>query len=80
MIGYKYTIEEDAINARQQAAEYKGLPLNPGDVTIYWVNYSFAEFNNPQFWYIQYVKGLEIVLGEPIEFEVIQPNPFDETN
>lgn len=72
MIGYTYTTEQEAINARQQAADYKGLPLNEGDTTIYWVNYNYSELDG--FWYIRHVEGLEAVLGEPIEFEVTQPD------
>jgi len=71
MIGYKYTTEVDAIDARSQAATYMGLPNPTGD-TLYWVNYNYSELDN--FYYIQHVEGLEAVLGEPIEFEVTQPH------
>jgi hypothetical protein len=70
MTGYKYTTEEEAIMARSQAATYMGLPNPTGD-TLYWVNYNYSELDN--FYYIQHVEGLEEVLGEPIEFEVTQP-------
>jgi hypothetical protein len=70
MIGYKYTTEQDAIDARSQAATYMGLP-NPTMDTLYWVNYNYSELDN--FYYIQYVENLEQVLGEPIEFTVTQP-------
>ena len=69
--GYKYTIEEQAIAARKQAADYKGYP-KPGGKTLYWVGYTFSELDN--FYYIQYVDGLEAVLGEPSEFEVTVPD------
>ena len=39
MLGYIYNNENVAIEARQLAANYKGLPLSPNDVTQYWVNY-----------------------------------------
>jgi hypothetical protein len=70
MLGYKYTTEQEAIDARSQAATYMGLPNPTGD-TLYWVNYNYSELDN--FYYIQHVEGLEAVLGEPIEFEVTQP-------
>jgi hypothetical protein len=71
--GYKYHIETEAIAARQTAATYMGLPVPNGE-TLYWVNYNYSDLDG--FWYIQHVEGLEAVLGEPTEFEVIQPNPF----
>lgn len=70
MTGYKYTIEEAAIDARSQAATYMGLPNPTGD-TLYWVNYEYSELDG--FYYIQHIENLENVLGEPIEFEVTQP-------
>jgi hypothetical protein len=72
--GYKYTTENQAIEAKLQCNEYYGIPLNPGDVTQNWVDYQFAELNDPQFWYIIYDETLLLVLGEPIQFEVITPN------
>ena len=78
MQGYIFTTETEAIAARQTAADYMGLPKNPNDTTIYWVNYNYSELDG--FWYITYVEGLEAVLGAPIEFEVTYP-PFPyETN
>jgi len=71
MQGYIYNTEQEAITARQQAADYMGLPLNEGDTTIYWVNYNYASLNEPPFYYIRYVDGLEAVFGQPTEFEVI---------
>ena len=70
MIGYKYTTEQEAIDARAQAASYMGLP-NPTMDTLYWVNYEYANTDN--FYYIKYIDGLEAVLGEPIEFEITIP-------
>lgn len=66
--GYQYITEEEAINARQQAADYKGYPIRPEDTTIYWVNYSYSELDG--FWYIQYVQGLEAVLGQPTDITI----------
>lgn len=75
VIGYKYHIEQDAIDARKQCADYYGLPVSPEDTTIYWVDYSFANLNEPIFWYIVYDDSLDDVLGQPTEFDVIFNNP-----
>ena len=75
--GYKYTTEQEAIDAREACDAYYGIPVSPDDVTQNWVDYQFAELNNPQFWYIVYNESLLPILGEPIEFEVIQPTPFE---
>ena len=68
--GYKYTNEQDAIDARKQCADYYGLPVNPDDVTQYWVDYETAELDTPIFWYIIFDESLRVVLGEPTQFEV----------
>ena len=68
--GYKYTNEQEAIDARKQCADYYGLPKTPDDVTKYWVNYETAELDNPIFWYIVFDPSIEMILGEPTEFEV----------
>ena len=69
MTGYTYTNEQEAIDARAQAASYMGLPNPQGD-TLYWVNYEYSELDS--FYYIIYVEGLEVVLGEQVDFEVTQ--------
>ena len=74
--GYKYTTEQEAIDAREACDAYYGIPVTPDDVTQNWVEYLFAELNTPQFWYIVYNESLLPILGEPIEFEVIKPSPF----
>ena len=71
MLGYQYFIEQEAIDARKQCADYYGLPKSPEDETIYWVNYSTAEFNTPIFWYIVFDESIRDILGEPTNFEVI---------
>jgi hypothetical protein len=73
MIGYKYTTEEEAINAREKCDAFYGIPVAPDDITQNWVEYSFAELNTPQFWYIVFDESLLPVLGQPVEFEVITP-------
>lgn len=74
--GYKYTTEQEAINARKQCADYYGLPVAPDDVTQYYVDYAEATLDNPVFWYIEFYQGTELVLGEPTTFEVTTP-PFE---
>jgi hypothetical protein len=68
--GYKYTNEQEAIDARKQCADYYGLPTAPENVTKYWVNYETAELDTPIFWYIIFDSSIEMILGEPTEFEV----------
>ena len=75
MQGYKFTNETEAIQARKAAADYMGLPKNPNDTTIYWVNYNYSDLDG--FWYIMHVEGLEAVLGEPTDITI---TPHDETN
>ena len=77
--GYKYDTEQEAIDAREACDAYYGIPVAPDDVTQNWVDYQFAEYNVPQFWYIMYDDSLLPILGEPIEFEVTEP-PFPPTN
>lgn len=73
--GYKYTNEQDAINAREQIDAYYGIPISPDDVTQNWVDYKTAELDNPIFYYITFDESLKPILGEPINFEVTTP-PF----
>jgi hypothetical protein len=68
MQGYIYTTEPEAIAARKAAADYMGLPKNPNDTTIYWVNYNYSELDG--FYYITYVDGLEAILGEPSDITI----------
>jgi hypothetical protein len=69
--GYKFTTEQEAINAREQVDLHYGIPISPNDVTQNWTDYQTAELNNPIFWYIVYDESLEIVLGLPESFNVI---------
>jgi hypothetical protein len=77
VLGYKYTNEQDAINARELVDTYYGIPVSPDDVTQNWVDYQIATLDNPIFWYIIFDESLEVVLGEPITFEVTTPPPFE---
>jgi hypothetical protein len=75
--GYKYTNEQDAIDARKACADYYGLPVSPEDVTQYWVDYNEASLDAPVFWYIVFDSSIEMILGQPTEFEVTTPPPFE---
>jgi len=75
IVGYKYTNEQDAINAREQVDAYYGIPVSPDDVTQNWVDYQTSEYDTPIFWYIIFDDSLKVVLGEPETFEVTTP-PF----
>jgi hypothetical protein len=74
--GYKYTNEQDAINARELVDTYYGIPVSPDDVTQNWVDYQTAELDNPIFYYIIFDESLRVVLGESTTFEVTTPAPF----
>lgn len=71
ILGYKYTTEQEAIDARKQCADYYGLPVAPDDVTQYWVDYEEANLDTPIFWYIIFDESIRDVLGEPTIFDVI---------
>lgn len=68
--GYKYTTEQEAIDARKQCADYYDLPKTPEDETLYWVDYNTAELDTPIFWYITFDDSIEMILGTPETFEV----------
>jgi len=73
--GYKYSTEQEAIDAREACDTYYGIPVSPDDVTQNWVEYETAKLNNPIFYYITFDESLKVVLGEPTDFEVTTP-PF----
>jgi hypothetical protein len=76
--GYKYTTEQDAINARETCDTYYGIPIAPDDVTQNWTDYQIATLDNPIFYYITFDESLKVVLGDPTKFEVTtQPLPFE---
>jgi hypothetical protein len=77
--GYKYTNEQDAIDARELADTYYGIPVSPDNVTQNWCEYQTANLDTPIFYYITFDISLEIVLGTPETFEVTTPpSPFEE--
>lgn len=77
--GYKYTNEQDAIDAREACDTYYGIPVSPTDITQNWVEYQEASLNTPIFWYITYDKSLDVVLGAPTDFDV-ETLPFPPLN
>ena len=76
VLGYKYTTEQDAINAREACDTYYGIPIAPDDITQNWVEYQAANLNNPIFYYITFDESLKVVLGNPIDFDVTEA-PID---
>jgi hypothetical protein len=77
--GYKYTTEQEAIDAREACDTYYGIPVSPDDVTQNWVEYQTADLDNPIFYYITFDESLKVVLGNPTDFEVTTP-PFPPVN
>jgi hypothetical protein len=73
--GYKYTTEQDAIDAREACDTYYGIPVAPDDITQNWVEYEAADLDEPIFYYIRFDESLKVVLGNPTDFEVTTP-PF----
>ena len=73
--GYKYTTEQEAINAREACDTYYGIPVAPDDVTQNWLEYETASLDNPIFYYITFDESLKVILGNPTYFEVTTP-PF----
>jgi hypothetical protein len=71
--GYKYTTEGEAQAAQKACNDYYKIPESSEDVTQNWVDYLFAELNEPKFWYIVFDESLQVVLGNPTDFEVVTP-------
>lgn len=74
ILGYKYQTEQQSQQARKQCADYYGLPKASDDVTQYWVDYQYAELNEPPFWYIIYDESILTILGQPEILEIITPD------
>jgi hypothetical protein len=79
VLGYKYTTEQEAIDAREACDTYYGIPVAPDDVTQNWVEYETASLDTPIFYYITFDESLKVVLGNPTDFEVTTP-PFPPIN
>ena len=69
--GYKYTNKSNALHAQDICRINEGLP-KPNGTTLQAVDVQFASLNTPNFWYIVFCEESKI-LGEPITFEVTQP-------
>ena len=69
--GYKYINEDDALHAQNICRINEGLP-KPNGTTLQAVDVQYADLNLDPFWYIVFCDESKI-LGEPITFEVIQP-------
>jgi hypothetical protein len=65
--GYKYTTEQEAINAREACDTYYGYPKS-NSVTEHWCGYQYG------FWYIIYDQSIEVVLGQPENFDITIPD------
>jgi hypothetical protein len=67
MLGYKYTTEQEALNAKETLRiHYLGEPKD-GAVTTQWVNVETGTFEGESFWYIL---GDFEVIGTPITFDI----------
>jgi hypothetical protein len=75
LIGYTYPTEQEAIDAVQLCDTYYGLPV-PGGETEHWCSYWVALYDIPIFWYIIFDESLRVVLGDPIEFQITEPDNF----
>ncbi len=72
MEGYKFTTEQEAQAAITSINLAAGLPKSPEAITRTWTSYNLAEFNEPQFYYINHDEFTESVLGNPEELNLIQ--------
>ena len=69
MIGYQYTVEQDAIDAVALVNTHYGYPREDDPVTITWTQFfTDSEDENNIFFFIPFHESLEVVLGEPEEF------------
>ena len=67
MVGYKYTTEQEALNAQETLRlHYLGEPKE-GAVTTQWVSVETGTFEGESFWYIL---GDFEVIGTPTTFNI----------
>jgi hypothetical protein len=67
--GYKYLIEQDALDAQTALRVfYLGDPIPPDRETREWVNVYFGTYEGESFWYI--VGDFTEVLGTPTTFNI----------
>jgi len=68
MTGYKYIVEQDAIDAVALVNTHYGYPRIDDPVTITWTQFFInSEDENNIFFFIPFDESLEVVLGEPEE-------------
>lgn len=70
MQGYKFMTEAEAMAARTQCDTHFGYP-KADCVTQHWVDFQYSELDG--FWYIGFDESISSILGEPVEFEITQP-------
>lgn len=70
MTGYKYNTETEAQAAVALCDTHYGYPKQDC-ITEHWCGYIFSELDN--FYYIIHDSSLEVVLGEPEEFDITLP-------
>lgn len=70
MKGYKYTTEQEAIQAVKDCNVFYAIPKNESDVTQNWCSYNFSELDG--FWYIIFDESLEQILGQPIQITITE--------
>ena len=64
---YKFDNEDDAKLAVKACNDYYGYPKE-GCLSLTWCDYNYSEVGN--FYYIEYGDTLNVVLGQPIEFNI----------
>jgi hypothetical protein len=73
LTGYTYPTEQEAIDAVSLCDTYYGIPV-PGGETLHWCSYTEAIYNDPIFYFIVFDESLRVVLGNPIAFQVTEPD------
>jgi hypothetical protein len=71
--GYKFMTEQDALDARNSCDVYYNIPVEPNDETKHWCDFIYEPYQI--FWYIIFDSSLEVVLGQPSDFEITNPIP-----
>ncbi len=71
MKGYKFTTEQEAIEAQRKCNLYYKIPKSPEDDTQNWIEYQYSELDS--IYFISHDDSLTEVLGQPAEFEITYP-------
>lgn len=67
MVGYKYTTEQEALNAQETLRLHYLGETKEGAITTQWVSVETGTFEGESFWYIA---GDFEVIGTPITFDI----------